>query len=205
MNRQNPTLKKLPIKEDTKGRLLLGRRNRSKPSFEYPESSNELRMAFEVHPNKFEVPIRLRAKNFEYLRILAEANFESVRITSHESGLTARLTRLMPGKPFQSKLEPFLETIRQWRCQRWSYPRIAEALHKEHGMTVAPSTIFSFVKVRAKGRKYSLCRLRKRSIKPQLSPLSAEIRQRSTHFSNPKPTQTMKPQQKDPITSTILD
>jgi IS30 family transposase len=59
----------------------------------------------------------------------------------------------MPGKPFQSKLEPFLEQIRQWRCQRWSYPRIAEALHKEHGMAVAPSTIFSFVKVRAKGRK----------------------------------------------------
>jgi hypothetical protein len=59
----------------------------------------------------------------------------------------------MPGKPFQSKLEPFLEQIRQWRCQRWSYPRIAEALHKEHGIAVAPSTIFSFVKVRAKGRK----------------------------------------------------
>jgi IS30 family transposase len=59
----------------------------------------------------------------------------------------------MPGKPFQSKLEPFLELIRQWRRQRWSYPRIAETLRTDHGMTVAPSTIFSFVKVRAKGQK----------------------------------------------------
>ena len=83
MNRLNPTLKKLPIKDDTKGRLLLGRRNRSKTSFEYPVSSNELRMAFEDHSNKFEVPIRLRAKNFEYLRILGKRssnNFELLRM-----------------------------------------------------------------------------------------------------------------------------
>ena len=59
----------------------------------------------------------------------------------------------MPGKPFQSKLEPFTELIREWRRQRWSYPRIADALHKQHGITVASSTIFSFVKVRAKRRK----------------------------------------------------
>lgn len=59
----------------------------------------------------------------------------------------------MPGKPFQSKLEPFRELIREWRHQRWSYPRIADALRKQHGIPVAPSTIFSFVKVRAKRRK----------------------------------------------------
>ena len=93
----------------------------------------------------------------------------------------------MPGKPFQSKLEPFLETIRQWRCQRWSYPRIAEALHKEHGMAVAPSTIFSFVKVRAKGRKvFALPSQEAKSSSPKLSPLSAEIRQRGTPFFKPK-------------------
>ncbi len=59
----------------------------------------------------------------------------------------------MPGKPFQSKLEPFLTLIREWRHQRWSYPRIAEALRKQHGITVAPSTIFSFVKVRSRNRR----------------------------------------------------
>jgi IS30 family transposase len=59
----------------------------------------------------------------------------------------------MPGKPFQSKLEPFLELIREWRRQRWSYPRIAGVLREQHGMSVAPSTIFSFVKVRSRNRR----------------------------------------------------
>jgi hypothetical protein len=71
MNRQKHTLKRPPMRDAAKGRLLLGRRNRSKTSFEYPVTSNELRMAFEDHPNRFEVPIRLRAKNFGFLRILA--------------------------------------------------------------------------------------------------------------------------------------
>jgi hypothetical protein len=59
----------------------------------------------------------------------------------------------MPGKPFQSKLEPFTDFIRGYRAKRWSYTRIAEALKREHGISAAPSTIFSFVKVRAKGRR----------------------------------------------------
>jgi len=88
MNRQNPTLKKLPIRDDTKGRLLLGRRNRSKTSFEDSVTSNELRMAFEVNTNKFEVPIRLRAKIFEYLRI-------PLRHTSNHFGLL----RMNPALP----------------------------------------------------------------------------------------------------------
>jgi hypothetical protein len=49
---------------------------------------------------------------------------------------------------FQSKLEPYGEC----RAKRWSYPRIAAALREEHGLSAAPSTIFSFVKVRAKRR-----------------------------------------------------
>ena len=53
---------------------------------------------------------------------------------------------------FQSKLEPYREFIRECRAKRWSYPRIAAALKKDHGLSVAPSTIFSFVKVRAKRR-----------------------------------------------------
>jgi hypothetical protein len=58
----------------------------------------------------------------------------------------------MPGKPFQSKLGPFVALIREWRRQRWTYPRIAGALREQHGLSVAPSTIFSFVKVRSRKR-----------------------------------------------------
>lgn len=54
---------------------------------------------------------------------------------------------------FQSKLEPYREFIRECRAKRWSYPRIATALREIHGLNAAPSTIFSFVKVRAKRRK----------------------------------------------------
>ena len=69
MNHQKPNSRKLPMKDGTMGRLLIGRRNRSKTSFEDSVSSNELRMAFEVNTNKFEVPIRLRAKIFGLPRI----------------------------------------------------------------------------------------------------------------------------------------
>jgi IS30 family transposase len=54
---------------------------------------------------------------------------------------------------FQSKLEPYQEFIRRCRSKRWSYPRIAAALLEQHDLSVAPSTIFSFVKVRAKRRR----------------------------------------------------
>ena len=53
---------------------------------------------------------------------------------------------------FQSKLEPYREFIRECRAKRWSYPRIAAALREIHGLSAAPSTIFSFVKVRARRR-----------------------------------------------------
>lgn len=56
----------------------------------------------------------------------------------------------MPGKPFQSKLEPYYEFIREARIKRWSYRKIAEALGSEHGLSVSANAIFSFVKVRAK-------------------------------------------------------
>jgi hypothetical protein len=58
----------------------------------------------------------------------------------------------MPGIPFQSKLEPFYDFIRECRANRWSYVRIAQAITRDHGMKVCPGTVFSFVKVRAKNR-----------------------------------------------------
>ena len=58
----------------------------------------------------------------------------------------------MPGKPFQSKLEPFYEFIRESRSKRWSYQKIADVLTREKGLAVSANAIFSFVKVRAKRR-----------------------------------------------------
>lgn len=58
----------------------------------------------------------------------------------------------MTGKPFQSKLRPHLEFIRECRAQDMSYPRIAAELRARFGLSVAPSTIFAFVKVRSRKR-----------------------------------------------------
>jgi len=59
----------------------------------------------------------------------------------------------MPGKPYQSKLQPFYDFIRECRAKRWSYAQIAHALGAEHGLKVSANTVFSFVKVRTKGRR----------------------------------------------------
>lgn len=57
----------------------------------------------------------------------------------------------MPGgKPFQSKLIPHYEQIARLRKKHTPYPEIAKRLYDEHGLKVSPSTIFEFVKVRAK-------------------------------------------------------
>jgi transposase len=88
------------------------------------------------------------------------SNFlESARALSNEQH--CRKPAAMPKPPpastrnpaFQSKLEPYREFIRECRAKRWSYPRIAAALREFHGLSAAPSTIFSFVKVRAKRRR----------------------------------------------------
>jgi len=55
--------------------------------------------------------------------------------------------------PYQSKLIPHEDFIRQCRSKRWSYPRIATALLETHGVKTGASTIFEFVKVRAKKRQ----------------------------------------------------
>jgi intein-encoded DNA endonuclease-like protein len=52
--------------------------------------------------------------------------------------------------PFQSKLEPHLDFIREGRRKRWSYRRIAQAIGAQFGMKVSPNAVFSFVKVRSK-------------------------------------------------------
>lgn len=62
-------------------------------------------------------------------------------------------TKFQRGKPFQSKLEPVTEIIRDLRRQRKSYREIAQILRDEHGMTVDRTTIWSFVKVRSHPRR----------------------------------------------------
>ena len=55
-------------------------------------------------------------------------------------------------KPFQSKLIPHLEFIRECRGQAMSYPSISAELRSRFGVSAAASTIFAFVKVRARRR-----------------------------------------------------
>jgi hypothetical protein len=55
--------------------------------------------------------------------------------------------------PYQSKLIPHEDFIREGRAKRWTYPRIAAALLEQHCLKVAPSTIHHFVKVRARKRR----------------------------------------------------
>lgn len=57
---------------------------------------------------------------------------------------------MIGGKPFQSKLTPHYELIARLRKKHTPYPEIARRLHEEHGLKVASSTIFEFVKVRAR-------------------------------------------------------
>ena len=83
MNRQNLNSERTALRGAPKGRLLSDRRNMSKTSFEDSAASNELRMAFEAHPNKFELRIRNGGRNFECLRIptrRASNKFELLRM-----------------------------------------------------------------------------------------------------------------------------
>jgi hypothetical protein len=52
-------------------------------------------------------------------------------------------------RPATSKLEPYIEMIRTLRQRRWAYKEIATALRDRFGLSVAPSSIHNFLKVRA--------------------------------------------------------
>jgi hypothetical protein len=59
----------------------------------------------------------------------------------------------LPPKSPRSKLEPHRELIRELRRKGRTYREVALLLHERLGLYVAPSTLHSFVKVRAKHRK----------------------------------------------------
>jgi hypothetical protein len=56
------------------------------------------------------------------------------------------------GKPFQSKLDPFADLIRDLRRRRKSYRLIAQMLRDEHGIVADHTSIWSYVKVRSRSR-----------------------------------------------------
>jgi len=59
----------------------------------------------------------------------------------------------LPEKQHRSKLEPHRELIRELRRKGRTYRDVARIFHERLGLHVAPSTLHSFVKVRAKHRK----------------------------------------------------
>jgi hypothetical protein len=59
----------------------------------------------------------------------------------------------LPAKPPRSKLEPHLELIRELRRKGRTYREVAKLFRERLGLQVAPSTLHSFVKVRAKHHK----------------------------------------------------
>lgn len=63
------------------------------------------------------------------------------------------ILKSLPEKPPRSKLEPHLELIRQLRRRGRTYREVARLFREQLGLSVAPSTLHSFVKVRAKHRK----------------------------------------------------
>jgi hypothetical protein len=59
----------------------------------------------------------------------------------------------LPEKAYRSKLEPHRELIRELRRKGQTYREVAHLFAERLGLYVAPSTLHSFVKVRAKHRK----------------------------------------------------
>jgi hypothetical protein len=59
----------------------------------------------------------------------------------------------LPPKPLRSKLEPHRELIRELRRKGRTYREVSRLFAERLGLQVAPSTLHSFVKVRARHRK----------------------------------------------------
>jgi len=72
--------------------------------------------------------------------------------TCEPASLLADLANLPP-KPPRSKLEPHRELIRELRRSGRTYREVARLFSDRLGFHVAPSTLHSFVKVRARHRK----------------------------------------------------
>jgi hypothetical protein len=76
----------------------------------------------------------------------------------------------LPEKQYRSKLEPHRELIRELRRKGRTYREVARLFHERLGLYVAPSTLHSFVKVRAKHRKRTQFELPALELSSALSP-----------------------------------
>ena len=59
----------------------------------------------------------------------------------------------MPGKPYQSKLQPYEDELFSFLDQGLSYRQAAEALNHRHHLSITHNAVFSFVKTRRPGRR----------------------------------------------------
>jgi hypothetical protein len=66
---------------------------------------------------------------------------------------TSRLLEEIPEKPTRSKLEPHTDVIDALRRKRRTYREIASFFRQHLAITVAPSTIHDFVRVRRQREK----------------------------------------------------
>jgi hypothetical protein len=78
---------------------------------------------------------------------------QSLPIASCEPAMLLADLANLPPKPPRSKLEPHRELIRELRRSGRTYREVARLFSDRLGFHVAPSTLHSFVKVRARHRK----------------------------------------------------
>ncbi len=76
----------------------------------------------------------------------------------------------LPEKQYRSKLEPHRELISELRRKGRTYREVARLFQEHLGLYVAPSTLHSFVKVRAKHRKRTQFELPPLELSSALSP-----------------------------------
>jgi IS30 family transposase len=88
-----------------------------------------------------------------------------------ESKLLAQ-ARSAPEEAPRSKLENYTAAIFELRRKRWSYEKIAHWL-KEHGIEVAPSSIFRFCRVRKEAVAHPSAAPSEQSVDPAL-PISTQ-------------------------------
>ena len=68
-------------------------------------------------------------------------------------GLSISEIDVLPRKAPRSKLKPHRDLIRELRRRGRTYREVAHIFQERLGLSVAPSTLHSFIKVRARGRK----------------------------------------------------
>jgi hypothetical protein len=77
----------------------------------------------------------------------------------------------LPPKPPRSKLEPHRELIRELRRKGRTYREVSLLFAERLGLQVAPSTLHSFIKVRARHRKQVQFELPPADVAREIAPI----------------------------------